>query len=279
LEERVGAKLLNRTTRSVAPTEAGSRLLARLAPAFANIAEAIEDLNTIRERPSGIVRLNVPRMAAHMVLAPAFGRFNQAYPDVHLEVAVEEAFTDIVARGFDAGVRLGESVQRDMIAVRITPDLRIAIVCSPDYLAGRFVPDSPRDLREHACIGYRQPASGARYRWEFARDGQEIEVAVEGPLTLDDPDLMIAAALDGLGLAYAMEGRVTEHLSSGRLVRVLTDWCPPFPGFFLYYPSRRQMPAALRALIDFLRVRVDHTERQDWDLDDFRGRHGRHLQL
>jgi DNA-binding transcriptional LysR family regulator len=254
LEERVGAKLLNRTTRSVAPTEAGSRLLARLAPAFANIAEAIEDLNTIRDRPSGIVRLNVPRMAAHMVLAPAFGRFNQAYPDVHLEVAVEEAFTDIVARGFDAGVRLGESVQRDMIAVRITPDLRIAIVCSPDYLAGRFVPDSPRDLREHACIGYRQPASGARYRWEFARDGQEIEVAVEGPLTLDDPDLMIAAALDGLGLAYAMEGRVTEHLSSGRLVRVLTDWCPPFPGFFLYYPSRRQMPAALRALIDFLRV-------------------------
>jgi DNA-binding transcriptional LysR family regulator len=254
LEERIGTKLLNRTARSVASTEAGSRLLARLAPALADIAAAVEESSALRARPSGTVRLNVPRMAAHMVLAPTFGRFNRAYPDVHLEVVVEDAFTDIVARGFDAGVRLGQSIQRDMVAVRITPALRAAIVCAPDYLQQRSVPVIPRDLREHACIGYRQASSGSLYRWEFERGGEALEVAVEGPLTLDDPDLMVAAALDGVGIAYAIESQVAAHLAAGRLVRVLDDWCQPFPGFFLYYASRRQIPAALGALIDFFRV-------------------------
>ncbi|EYF00313.1 LysR family transcriptional regulator [Chondromyces apiculatus] len=254
LEERLGAKLLNRTTRSVAPTEAGLSLLQRLAPAFADITSAVEGVNAFRERPTGTLRLNVPRMAANMVLAPLFGRFARDYPDVRLEVLVEDGLIDIVAQGFDAGIRLGEYVQRDMVAVRVTPDLRAAVVGSPAYLAARPAPRTPRDLRKHACIGFRQVTSGAMYRWEFEREGEALEVAVEGPLTLDDPDLMVAAALDGVGLACSLEHHVADHLAAGRLVRVLEDWCPPFPGFFLYYPGRRQMPAALRALIDLIQA-------------------------
>lgn len=254
LEERLGAKLLNRTTRSVALTEAGSQLLARLAPAFGEIAGAIEDVNAFRQSPSGTVRLNAPRLAAHLVLAPAFGRFTRAYPDVHLEVEEDDRFTDIVARGFDAGIRFGEHVERDMVAVRISPDLRAAIVASPHYFEQRLRPITPHDLKDHACIRFRQMASGALYRWEFERTVEKLDVVVDGPLTLDDPDLMIAAALDGVGLAYAIEARIADHLAAGRLVRVLEDWCPPFPGFYLYYPSRRQLSAAMRALTDFLRI-------------------------
>ena len=254
LEERLGAKLLNRTTRSVAPTEAGLNLLARLEPAFADIAGAVETVNAVRARPTGTVRLNVPRMAAQMALAPAFGGFTRLYPDVHLDVTVNDGFADVVAAGFDAGIRLGESVHRDMVAVRVTPDLCMAVVGSPGYFASRPAPRTPRDLRDHACIGYRWVGSGALCRWEFEQESQAFEVAVEGPLTLNDPDLIVGAALDGVGLAYAIESQVADHLAAGRLMRVLEKWCPPFPGFFLYYPGRRHTPAALRALIDFLRT-------------------------
>ena len=255
LELRLGVQLLNRTTRSVAPTEAGAGLFERLAPAFDDIAGAVGTVRAFRDTPSGTVRLNLPKLAAQMALAPAFGRFARAYPDVRLELTVDDALTDIVAGGFDAGIRPGERLQRDMVAVRVTPDLRAAIVGSPAYLAGHAPPRTPRDLRDHACINYRWAGTGMLYRWPFARAGEALEVAVDGPLTLNDTDLIVAAALDGVGLACILEGSVSSHVAAGRLVRVLDDWCPPFPGFFLYHPGRRQVPAALRVLIDFLRVR------------------------
>lgn len=254
LEERLGAKLLNRTTRSVAPTDAGLSLFNRLAPAFSDIAGAVEAVSAFRDRPSGTVRLNLPRLAAVIVLAPAFGDFTRAYPDVRLELTVDDSLTDIVAGGFDAGIRLGERVQQDMVAVRVTPDLRVAVIGSPGYFASRGQPHTPPDLRQHACINYRWTESGALYRWKFEREGEALDVAVEGPLTLNDTDLILAAALDGVGLAYLLERRVAGHLAAGKLVRVLDEWYPPFPGFFLYYPGRRQMPPALRALIDFLQA-------------------------
>ena len=256
LEERLGAKLLHRTTRSVAPTEAGLGLLGRLAPAFADIAGAVAAVGAFSDRPSGTVRLNLPRLAAQIALAPGFGRFARDFPDVRLEVTVDDALTDIVASGFDAGIRPGERVERDMVAVRVTPDLRLAVVGSPEYLASRAPPLTPRDLGRHACVNYRWEGSGALYRWQFERDGDRLEVAVDGPLTLNDSELILTAALDGVGLACTVESSVAGHLASGRLVRVLADWCPPFPGFFLYYPGRRLLPAALRALIDFLRVKA-----------------------
>ena len=255
LEERLGVRLLNRTTRSVAPTQAGIRLLDQLAPAFAGIAEAVAAVSTFKDRPSGTVRLNLPRLAAHIVLAPLFGRFAQTYPDVHLEVTVDDALTDIVAGGFDAGIRPGERVQRDMVAVRVTPDMRIAVVGAPDYLMMRTPPRSPHDLKDHACINYRWAGNGALYRWKFSRDGNEFDLTVGGPLTLDDTDLIVAAAVNGAGLAYILESRIAGHLAAGRLLRVLEDWCPPIPGFFLYYPGRRHLAPALRALIDFVQVK------------------------
>ena len=254
LEERLGAKLLNRTTRSVAPTEAGQGLLDRLAPAFADIDGAVEAVRATSARPSGRVRLNLPKLAAELILAPAFGRFARAYPDVHLELMVDDGLTDVVAAGFDAGIRPGEQLHRDMVAVRVAPDLRTAVVGSPSYLAARPPTRTPRDLADHACINYRFAASGALYRWPFARDSEMLDVAVEGSLTLNDTDLIRAAALDGAGLACTLEDTVADDLAAGRLVRVLEDWCRPFPGFFLYYPGRRQVPPALRALIDMLRV-------------------------
>ena len=254
LEERLGAKLLNRTTRSVAPTDAGLSLLDRLAPAFAEIAGAVGAVSAFRDRPSGTVRVNLPKLAAQMVLAPAFGRFAQAYPEVRLELTVDDGLMDIVAGGFDAGIRPGERVQRDMVAVRVTPDLRTAVVGSPGYFASRPRPHTPRNLRDHACINYRWAKSGALYRWPFGKSGEALEVAVEGPLTLNDTDLILAAALDGVGLACLLENTVAGHVAAGRLVRVLEEWCQPFPGFFLYYPGRRQVPTALRVLIDFFRV-------------------------
>ena len=254
LEERLGAKLLNRTTRSVAPTDAGLGLLDRLAPAFADIAGAVEGVSAFRDQPSGTVRLNLPKLAAQMALAPAFGRFARAYPDVRLELTVDDGLTDIVAGGFDAGIRPGERVQRDMVAVRVTPDLRTAVVGSPGYFASRPRPRTPRDLHGHACVNYRWAGSGALYRWPFEKAGEALEVAVEGPLTLNDTDLILAAALEGVGLACILESAVAGHVAAGRLVRVLEEWCQPFSGFFLYYPGRRQVPAALRALIDFLQV-------------------------
>jgi DNA-binding transcriptional LysR family regulator len=211
-------------------------------------------VNASRDKPRGTLRLNVPLMAAHLVLAPAFGAFARDYPEIVLEVAVSDGFTDIVRDGFDAGIRLAESVGKEMVAVPVTGPFRAAIVGSPEYLARQPGPVSPHDLKQHACIGWRQIGSGALYRWEFTKGGEELAVAVRGPLVLDVQDLMIAASLQGVGLACVAEASVQAELASGRLVRVLDDWCPPYPGFVLYYPGRRHASAALRALIDRLRV-------------------------
>ena len=254
LEQKLGVRLVNRTTRTTSLTEAGHALLAQIGPAFASIEMAVETINDFRDRPAGLLRMSIPRTVVARVLTPRFRAFADQYPDVTLEIAAENGFVDIVKQGFDAGIRLGESLDRDMIAVRVTPDLRTAVVASPDYLIRFPPPESPRDLHRHRCIGWRQAGSGALYRWEFEQDGRTLSVAVNGPLVLDDPDLMVGAALEGVGLAYATEQYIDDHLASGRLIRVLDDWCPPYPGFFLYYPSRRQTPAALRALIEALKV-------------------------
>ena len=252
MEERLGVRLLNRTTRSVAPTEAGERLLERLRPALRDIDDALEDANAFRAKPAGRLRLNVPRSAALLLLAPVMTRFIKAYPQMRLEITAEDRLVDIVASGYDAGVRFGESVERDMVAVRIGPDLRMAVVGSPAYFRRHPKPVKPRDLHGHACIRFRLP-SGTIYRWEFEKKGEVLEVEVDGPLTLSDQQVMLQAALDGAGLAIVLESHARPHLKARQLVRVLADWCPPFPGYFLYYPSRRQVPAGLRAFIDMMR--------------------------
>ncbi|MEA2781475.1 MAG: hypothetical protein QOK29_3019 [Rhodospirillaceae bacterium] len=252
LEERLGVRLLNRTTRSVAVTEAGERLLARLGPALRDIADAVEEIGALRETPSGTLRLNVPRSAAQLVLLPLVGRFLAAYPEMRLEIIAEDGLVVIVAAGFDAGVRFGESLQGDMIAAPIGPAQRFAVVCSPDYARLHGIPRTPHELHGHECIRHRF-SSGAIYNWEFEGNGEAIEIVVEGRLTLNNHDLMIGAARDGLGLACVFENHVRGCLSDGSLLRVLEDWCPPFPGFFIYYPGRRQMPAGLRAFIDMAR--------------------------
>jgi len=254
LEQRLDVRLLHRTTRAVSLTEAGAALLAQVAPAFAAIATAVDGVNQFRERPRGTVRLNVSLLAAQLVLAPRLGHFHAAYPDIVLEVAVNDGLADIVREGHDAGIRLGESVELDMRAVRVGGSQRLAIVGSPDYFAAHAMPRTPHELKAHRCIGYRQVNDGTLCRWQFARDGKALEVQLNVAMVLGTPGLMVDAALAGVGLASALESTVGAHLETGRLLRVLDDWCPPFAGFHLYYPSQRQMSAALRALIDFLRV-------------------------
>jgi len=254
LEERLGVRLLNRTTRSVTPTEAGERLLARLEPAFRDIEGAVGEIDQFRDQPAGSLRITASIPAAELVLAPMVARFLDAYPQIRLEVSVTSALIDIVAGGFDAGVRLGEQLERDMVAVRFGGEQRLVVVAAPSYLARRPRPQTPRDLTEHACLGYRFP-SGVVYAWEFEKDGRELTVSPNGPLIVNnDQRLLIRSALDGAGLACVFEGMVTAELAEGRLVPLLLDWSPPFPGFFLYYPRQRQMPAALRAFIDFIRA-------------------------
>ena len=254
LEQRLDVRLLQRTTRAVSLTEAGAALLAEVAPAFTAIATAVDGVNQFRERPRGTVRLNVSLLAAQLILAPRLGQFHAAYPDIVLEVAVNDGLADIVREGHDAGIRLGESVELDMRAVRVGGSQRLAIVGSPDYFAAHAMPRTPHELQAHRCIGYRQISGGALCRWQFARDGQALEVQLNVAMVLGTPGLMVDAALAGIGLASALESTVGDYLETGRLLRVLDDWCPPFAGFHLYYPSQRQMSAALRALIDFLRV-------------------------
>ena len=253
LEERLDVRLLNRTTRSVALTEAGEQLLARIGPAFRDIHDALEDLNAFRGQPMGTLRLNAARQSAQLVLLPVIHRFVRFYPDVRVELRLDEGLTDIVSEGFDAGVRFGERIAADMVAVPLGPRQRTAIVASPEYFQRHARPKTPRELRALPCIRYRFH-SGALYRWEFERGGKEVEVEVDGPLTLSDQGLMVDAALAGVGLAYVFEALVAPLLAEGRLVRVLEDWCPSYPGFFLYYPSRRQLPAPLRAFVDFVKA-------------------------
>ncbi|WP_085648403.1 MULTISPECIES: LysR family transcriptional regulator [Pseudomonas] len=252
LENRLGVRLFNRTTRSVALTEAGERLYARLKPAFRDIDDALEDLNHFRDKPSGNLRITAGRQACELVLLPIAGAFLQAYPDIRLEVVESDALLDIVAAGFDAGVRFGNRLEADMVSLPIGPTLRSVVVASPAFLERHAAPQKPEDLHTLPCIRHRFP-SGALYRWEFERGGIDQEIEVNGPLTLGDVSLMVGPALQGLGLAYVFEDMVSEHLAAGRLVQVLADWCPYYPGLHLYYPSRRHVPAPLKAFIDFAR--------------------------
>jgi DNA-binding transcriptional LysR family regulator len=253
IEERLGLRLLNRTTRSVALTEAGERLYARIKPAFLDIHDALEDLNAFRGTPTGSLRINASQQSARLALLPVVARFLQAYPDIRVDIVTDNALVDVVAAGFDAGVRFGETVAADMIALPIGPRQRTAIIASPDFFQAHAAPITPHDLTRLPCIRYRF-SSGVFYRWEFERGGVEVEIEVDGPLALTEQELMVDAALAGSGIAYVFEGIVQEHLAAGRLVRVLEDWCAYYPGFFLYYPGRRQLPAALRAFVDFVRA-------------------------
>lgn len=251
LETRLGVRLLNRTTRSVSPTEAGQRLLARLAPTLQELDDALDEINSFRDSPVGTLRLNVPRAAAEYVLAPLAGRFLRENPGMRLEIVTDDNLIDIVAAGFDAGVRFGERLAQDMIAVPFGPAQRFVVVASPAYLAAHGRPATPQQLSAHRCIRIRFP-NGSIYRWEFSRGDEKIEVEVEGPLDVGEMPLMVRAAEDGIGLAYVYEQSAASALAAGRLVTVLDDWRPPEPGFFLYYPSRRLVPAGLRAFIDLL---------------------------
>ena len=253
IEERLDLRLINRTTRSVALTEAGERLFARVSPAFQDIDDALEDLNTFRGKPAGTLRFNAARQSAQLVLLPIVTRFQQAYPEIGVEIAVNDGLVDMVSAGFDAGIRFGETIAADMIAVPIGPRQRSAVVASPAFFKKNKPPQTPHDLKNLPCIRFRF-WGGALYRWEFERGGIELEIDVAGSLTLNDQDLMVDAALDGAGLAYVFEKQVEDLIAKRRLVRVLADWCPAYPGFFMYYPSRRQLPAALRAFVDFVKA-------------------------
>jgi DNA-binding transcriptional LysR family regulator len=253
LEERLGLRLLNRTTRSVAPTEAGSRLMARLAPALSDLQAAIGEVSRLRNRPAGLLRVNVPRIAAQQVLVPLLGGFHRKYPDIVLEIVVQDAIADIVAEGFDAGVRLGEKLEKDMVAFAISDTMEMAAVATPDYFLHNPVPQHPRDLHAHRCINVRLPTSGGLYRWEFEKGRQSLEIAVNGPLIVNDWDLGLQAALGGVGITYVFEHDVRSLLKAKKLQRVLTDWSPRFPGLYLYYSSRRQTPAPLKAFVEFMK--------------------------
>lgn len=253
LEEEVGVRLLARTTRSVSLTEAGEQLLVRLRPALTEVGETLEAISGRRNKAAGRVRLLLPRLAISSVLAPKLGDLNREYPDIILDVTTDDSRRDIVADGFDAGIHFGEYIQKDMIAVRVSPDHRPAIVGSPAYLDSHPQPKVPRDLVQHRCISFRHGSAGL-YRWEFEKGKKSLSVAVSGPLVVDDLELVIRGALDGVGLAYVAEQEIASHLADGTLMRVLQDWCQPYPGFFMYYPSRRQQTAALSALITVLRV-------------------------
>ena len=253
LEEDLGVRLLSRTTRSVAPTEAGERLLARLRPALNDVQDVLDELSGLRDKPAGRLRLLVPRVAGTAVLGPKLAKFTRDYPDVVLDITADDSRLDIVAGGFDAGIHFGEYIQKDMIAVRVSKDHRAAIVGAPAYFKSHPKPKTPHDLLKHRCVNFRHGTAGI-YRWEFDKGKKSLSVAVNGPLIVDDVEIVIRAALDSIGLAFVGEDKVAEPLASGELIRVLEDWCQPFPGFFLYYPSRRQQPAALFALINTLRL-------------------------
>jgi DNA-binding transcriptional LysR family regulator len=252
LEKRLGLQLLARTTRSVSPTAAGTALLRELAPALERIELAVAESRKQRESPSGRIRLVIPRTATEMVILPKLARFARTYPEIVLEITSSNDSVDLVAGEYDAGVQLGEFIQRDMIAVRVTKEMRLAVVGSQGYFESNSVPRNPQDLKDHCCIGFR--FSNGLYRWEFEKGRKALTVSPQGPVSFDDPDLVIQAVLDGVGIGTAMEDTISGLIAEGRLIQVLRDWCPPFPGYFLYYPSRRNQPAALSALINTLRL-------------------------
>jgi DNA-binding transcriptional LysR family regulator len=253
LEERLGVRLLARTTRSVSPTEAGEHLLRVIAPRFQEIDSELALLSEFRDKPAGTLRITAGEHPAITILQPALAKILPDHPDIHIEVTVDYGLTDIVAENYDAGVRLGEQVAKDMIAVRIGPDVRMAVVGSPGYFSRHKPPKTPRDLIRHNCITIRLPTYGGIFPWEFEKKGEELKVRVEGQLVFNNIAMRLGAALKGLGLAYMPEDLVQRHIKEGLLVRVLSDWCPPFPGYHLYYPSRRQSSPAFTVLRDALR--------------------------
>ncbi len=255
LEARLALRLLSRTTRSVAPTEAGERLLTTLAPRFDEIERELAALQTLRDKPSGTIRITAGEHPAISLLQPALTRILPAHPDLQVEISVDYGLVDIVAAGFDAGVRMGEQVAADMIALKIGPAMRMAVVASPDYFRERAVPQTPNDLAWHNCIAMRLPTHGGLFAWGLERGGREIKVRGEGQLVVNNLALRLQSALDGLGIAYVPEDQVMQLIDDGRLVRVLEDWCPPFPGYHLYYPSRHHASPAFRVLVEALAFR------------------------
>jgi DNA-binding transcriptional LysR family regulator len=256
LEARLGIRLLTRTTRSVAPTPAGERLLTTVGPRFDEIDEELAALSELRDKPAGTIRITADEHAVSTILQPKLAQLLPEYPDIKVEVVVDFGLTDIVAERYDVGIRLGDQVARDMIAVRIAPDMRMAVVGAPAYFAKRPRPKKPQDLTEHNCINLRLPTYGGLLAWEFEKAGHELKVRVEGQLVFNGTNQMIIAALAGCGLAYVPEELARPHIAEGRLKPVLKDWCPTFPGYHLYYPSRRQSSRALAVLIDALRYRA-----------------------
>ena len=256
LEERLGIRLLARTTRKVSVTDAGERLSATLGPAMEDIKAGLASLTELRDRPAGRVRITASEHAATTLLWPSLAKLLPVYPDLQVELSLDNSLVDIVAERFDAGVRLGEAIARDMIAMRIGPDLRLAAVASPDYFRKHPKPRTPHDLANHDCINLRMPTVGGLYAWEFEQVGREVKVRVEGQLAFNVSSLAVEAALAGLGLAYVMEDLVQPMVDDGALVRVLEDWCPSFPGYHLYYPSRRQQSPAFAVIVDALRYRA-----------------------
>ena len=256
LEERIGVRLLNRTTRSVTPTQAGERLFLSIGPKFHEMDSELAAIRELREKPAGTVRLTAAEYPATEIVLPALAKILPKYPDLNVEVIIDYGLTNIVAQQVDAGIRPGELVAKDMIAVRISPDLRMAVVGSPSYFADRKRPRSPQELTSHNCLNLRLPTHGGGiYAWEFEKDGRELNVRVEGQLVFNSAGLLLEGALKGMGLAYLTEGHVRRYISQGSLVRVLSDWCPPFAGYHLYYPSRRQPSPAFSLLVEALRYR------------------------
>ncbi|MCB8874038.1 LysR family transcriptional regulator [Acidisoma silvae] len=255
MEGRLGIRLLQRSSRSVSVTEAGAQLLRTLAPALEEIGGALDRLGQERGAVAGTVRITATRHGYETVIRPILPEFLASHPKAGVEVLIDYQKRDIIAERLDAGIRIGEKLDQDMIAVSVSPELRMAVVASPAYLAARGVPQVPADLMQHACINARMTAGGATLEWEFEREGRVLDIRVPGPLTFNEPLVMLDAAVAGLGIAYVIEGSAQAYIASGRLVRLLEDWLPPFPGYFLYYPSRRQMPAVLSALVATLRRR------------------------
>lgn len=255
LEQRLGIRLLNRTTRSTSLTEAGTRLLARFKPAMEEMAAAVSDVSQLRDTPSGTVRLNLPRLASTALVEPLLGEFHRAYPDITLELSIDDAVRDIVETGFDIGITLGELLEKDMVAVRLGGNIHQVAVASPDYIARHGRPKVPADLHQHRCINWRKPGSGKLYNWEFHQDGHWIAIAVEGPLIVSHREVALTAAAQGVGIAFAYwsDRWMAPLLQSGALVPLLQEFSPPFPGWHLYYPRQRYTLPAVRALIDFLR--------------------------
>ncbi|GGF71761.1 LysR family transcriptional regulator [Azorhizobium oxalatiphilum] len=255
LEANLGVRLLTRTTRSVSATAAGERLMATLEPAVDRIASELASLSELRDKPAGIIRITASEHAADTVLLPALEPILKTYPEIEVELSVDSSLADIVTEKFDAGVRLGEAIAKDMIAVPIGPDLRMIAVASPDYLARHPAPTTPRELADHNCINLRMLTGGGLYAWELERDGHEVKVRVEGQFTCNNVNMIIKAAVAGLGIAFVVEGRVSQRIADGQLVQIMPEWSPTFPGYHLYYPSRRQASAAFVLLVDALRYR------------------------